>query len=227
MHIPLAIIPYHGPTELPILPVALNLDPQTAIHLQPQQHLVLDHATRRLPAIHALQLQLLQARVQIRHLGLQPLGLDLGVRRRLGDEELLRVQAGDLVGVRGRAVAGGELCVLRGEGGLLTGEAAEGVLGVAQAQVAGLVEGREGLGDARDGGFVGGYVEVGYCVPDELGLILLVMVREGTTTSKYGNVRLTDLPRVTSWFRLLLFVQTKLLVPGGLCLSSAVMMTVF
>jgi hypothetical protein len=178
MHIPLAIIAYHSPTELPILLVALNLDPQTAIHLQPQQHLVLDHAAHRLPSVHTLQLQLLQARIQVRHLGLQPLGLDLSVGRRFRDAELLRVQARDLVGVRGRAVAGGELGVLRGEGGLLAGEAAEGVLGVAQAQVAGLVEGREGLGDARDGGLVGGYVEVGYCVPDELGLLLLVMVRE-------------------------------------------------
>jgi hypothetical protein len=31
-----------------------------------------------------------------------------------------------------------------------------------------LVEGGEGLGNARDGYFVGGYVEIGYCMPDEL-----------------------------------------------------------
>ena len=64
---------------------------------------------------------------------------------------------------------GDELGVLAGEGGLLTRQAAEGVLGVAQAQVARLVEGAEGLGNAGDGGLVRGYVEVGYCVPDELG----------------------------------------------------------
>lgn len=81
----------------------------------------------------------------------------------------MRVEAGDLVGVRGGGVRGGELGVLGGEGGLLPGEAAEGGLGVAEAEVAGLVQGAEGLGDAGDGGLVWGYVEVGYCLLDELG----------------------------------------------------------
>jgi hypothetical protein len=58
--------------------------------------------------------------------------------------------------------------VLRGEGRELAGELAQGGLGLADAQVASLLEGGEGFVDARDGELVGVDVEVVDCVVDEL-----------------------------------------------------------
>lgn len=57
-------------------------------------------------------------------------------------------------------MGGCDFGVLAGEGGLVAGQAAEGGFGFAQAEFAGLVEGRQGFGDAGDGYFVRGYVEV-------------------------------------------------------------------
>jgi hypothetical protein len=107
-----------------------------------------------------------------------------------------------------------ELGVLRGEGGLLAGEAAQGVLGVAQAQVARLREGRQGLGDAGDGALVGGYVEVGYGMPDELvggELVSFVMcIAKGT---RAGDLRLRGL-------LLGAFLESVVVVMGILCVDS-------
>jgi hypothetical protein len=78
-------------------------------------------------------------------------------------------------------VGGGELGVLRGERRLGAREFAQRGLALAQALLARLLEDGEGLGDARDGGFVWRDVEVGDRVPDELQgvLVLLVKIRNG------------------------------------------------
>jgi ABC-type amino acid transport substrate-binding protein len=47
----------------------------------------------------------------------------------------------------------------------------QGIFGFAQAQVAGLLQSREGLVYARDGELVGEDVEVADCVVDELGIV--------------------------------------------------------
>lgn len=105
MHIPLAIIPHHRPRKLPIPLIPLDIDAQAAIHPKPQQDLVLDGvppaSTISVPALYALQLQLLQARPQVRQLAGQALRLHLEVGRGLGGAELLRVEPGDLRGVLG------------------------------------------------------------------------------------------------------------------------------
>lgn len=65
-------------------------------------------------------------------------------------------------------MGGDELRVLGGEDGLLPGQTSQGIFGVAEAQVARLVEGRKRFGDAAYGDLVRSYVEVGNCVPNEL-----------------------------------------------------------
>lgn len=66
------------------------------------------------------------------------------------------------------AVLRDELGVLRLHGRELAREAAEGVLGILDAEVARLLEGREGLVHAGDGDLVGLDVEVVDGVVDEL-----------------------------------------------------------
>jgi hypothetical protein len=83
MHIPLAIIPHHRPRPLAILFIPLNINPQAAIHFEPQQHLIVHQVPppRRGIPFNALQFQLLQPCRQIRRLQRQPLCLCLGVAR--------------------------------------------------------------------------------------------------------------------------------------------------
>lgn len=166
----LAVIPHDSPTPLALVLVALDVDPQAAVHLEPQQDLVVDGVppARGLIALHALQLQLLEPGVQVCGLLRQPLRLDLGVARRLGRPELLRVEAGNLAGVVGRRVAGHEVVVLRGERVELPRELLEGLLGVADPQVARLLQRRQRLVDPRDGELVRVDVEVFDGVVDKL-----------------------------------------------------------
>lgn len=58
--------------------------------------------------------------------------------------------------------------MLGGEGGELAGEFLEGGVGVVDAKIAGLLEGGQRFGDARDGILVGVDVEVVDSVGDEL-----------------------------------------------------------
>lgn len=60
--------------------------------------------------------------------------------------------------------------MLRIQGVEVAGEFSEGGFGFARAQFAGLLEGREGVVDARYGLFVGVDVEVADCVVDELSI---------------------------------------------------------
>lgn len=117
MHIPLAIIPHHSARKLPIPLVPLDIDAQAAVHPKPQQDLVLDGVARAAAAaaaaLDALQLQLLQARAQVRQLARQALRLHLEVGRGLCGAELLRVEARDLGRVLGGRVRAHQLRVLR------------------------------------------------------------------------------------------------------------------
>lgn len=186
MHIPLAIVPHHRPPPLTPILVPLNINPQAPIHLQPQEHLVVHGVPppRGLVALHPLQLQLLQARAQVRGPLRQALRLDLGVAGGLGRAELLRVEAGDLGRVVRRRVARHQVVVLRGERVELPRELLEGGLGVVDAQVARLLQGRDGVVDAPDGEFVRVDVEVVDGVVDEL-------ARVSCASRSFGGV---DLP---------------------------------
>ena len=66
-------------------------------------------------------------------------------------------------------------------------ELLEGGLGIAKAEVARLLESRDRFGDARDGDFVGGDVEVGDSVPDELERGLLVVSVCGSGGGRGAN----------------------------------------
>lgn len=170
MHIPLPIIPNHRPRPLPILFVSLNLNPQAAIHLQPQQHLIIHRISSPalLRALHALQLQLLQPRRQVGRLLRQSLGLHLGVGRRLGNAELVRVEARNGRRVVGKGVRRDQLAVLRVDRVELARELLERRVGVADVQLARLLQRRERFADAPDGELVGLDVEVVDGVVDEL-----------------------------------------------------------
>lgn len=172
MHIPLPIIPHHRTRKLPIPLIPLDIDAQAAIHPKPQQDLVLDGvpSTIRVPApLDALQLQLLQARAQVRELAGQALRLHLEVGRGLCGAELLRVEAGDLRGVLGGRVRRHQLRVLRLQGAQLPRELLQGLVGLLPLQVARLLQGREGVVYAGYGDLVWADVEVLDRVVDELG----------------------------------------------------------
>ena len=171
MNVSLPVIPHHrlGPLPIPLIP--LKVDPQTPVNLQPQQHLVIHRIPppRNLIPLHPLHLQLLQPRLQIRMFQRQPLCLDLRIARCFGGAELVSVEARDARGVIGAVVvSGGEVVVLGCEGGEMAGEFLEGGVGVMDAEVAGLLEGGEGLCDAGDGVFVWVDVEVVDGMGDEL-----------------------------------------------------------
>lgn len=142
MHIPLAVIPHHRPRPFAVLFVPLNIDAQAAIHLEPEQHLVIHGvpSARRGIALDALQVQLLQPRRQVRRLQRQALGLGLGVARRLGGAELVRVQARNRRRVVGRRVRRHQVVVLRCRGVELPRELLQRRLGVALAQLARLLQ---------------------------------------------------------------------------------------
>lgn len=106
--------------------------------------------------------------MQVGELAREPFRLHLEVGGGLGDAELLRVEARDVRGVRVGAVLGDDLGVLRLHRPQLAGEPAEGILGVLDAQVARLLEGRDGLVYAGYGDLVGLDVEVVDGVVDEL-----------------------------------------------------------
>lgn len=116
--------------------------------------------------LHPLSLQIRQARLQHLQLPLQPLTLNLDLGSSLRDPEFLRVQFADLGRMAHAVMRGDGLFVLGGEGGEVAGEFAEGVFGIADAEVAGLLEGGEGFVDAAQGEFIGLDVEVGDCVVD-------------------------------------------------------------
>lgn len=80
----------------------------------------------------------------------------------------MRVEARNRGRVRGRLVLGRELVVLRAERVELPRQAPEGRLGLLDLQLAGFLQGGEGLFDARDGRLVGRCVEVVDGVLDEL-----------------------------------------------------------
>lgn len=101
MHIPLPAIPNNRLGILPLL-IPLNVNAQASVDLQFQTNLIVDKPPLRIVAsLHTLQFQLLQSGLQIRELRRESLGLDLQIRRRLGNAELLRVEGGNLGGVRG------------------------------------------------------------------------------------------------------------------------------
>lgn len=69
MHVPFAIIPNNslGPLTIPLVP--LNVDAQASIHLEPQQHLVINWISAssiscRI-ALHALKLQLAKTSLEV------------------------------------------------------------------------------------------------------------------------------------------------------------------
>lgn len=128
MHIPFPIIPHHRARPLPILFIALNLNTQAPIHLETQQHLIINGIppAALLGAVDALELQLLQPGGQVGRLLGQALGLHLGVGGGLCDAELVRVEAGNGGRVVGGRVGGEELVVLGVDGVELAREALEG-----------------------------------------------------------------------------------------------------
>lgn len=171
MHIPLAIIPHHSARKLPVPLIPLDIDAQAAIHPKAQQDLVLDGvAGPAVPALDALQLQLLQARAQVRQLAREALRLHLEVGGGFGGAELLRVEARDLGRVLGGRVGRHELRVLRLQRAQLPREFFQRRVGLLPLQVARLLEGREGVVYAGYGDLVWADVEVLDRVVDELGL---------------------------------------------------------
>lgn len=136
MHIPLPIIPHHSARELAIPLVPLNINTKAAIHPKAQQHLVLDGVALWPTPLDALQLQLLQARAQVRQLAGQALRLHLEVGGGLRGAELLRVEPGDLGRVLGGRVRRHQLRVLRLQRGQLPRELLERLVCLLPLQVA-------------------------------------------------------------------------------------------
>lgn len=118
MHIPLAVVPHDGAAELAVLCVALDLDAEGAVDLEAQEDLVVDGVAAALlvvgGAVEALDLELLQAGVEVGGLLGEALGLHLGVGGGLCGAEFCGVEAGDLGGVGGGGVRLRELGVLGG-----------------------------------------------------------------------------------------------------------------
>lgn len=170
MHVPLAVVPHHRLGPLPVPLVALNVDPEAPVHLEPQKDLVVDRVPppRGLVALDPLQLQLLQPGVEVRGLLREPLGLHLRIARGLGRPELLGVQPRDLGGVVGGRVRRGEVLVLGCEGVELPVELLERRLLVPEVQVPGLLERGQRFADSRHCESVLVDVEVVDCGVDEL-----------------------------------------------------------
>lgn len=174
VHIALAIVAHDRLRPLAVPPIALQVNPQAAIHLQAQQHLVVDGIPPALRgiALDALQLELLQAGGQVGGLQGEALGIVLGVGGGLCGAELDRVEAGDVGGVVGGHVRLDQVVVARRLRAELPRELLERRLGLAHAQVARLLQRRQGLLDARDGELVRVDVEVVDDVVDELWALL-------------------------------------------------------
>jgi hypothetical protein len=172
VNIPLPVIPHHSARKFALLLIPLDIDTQAPIHPQAQQDLVLDGVAApgpsRIPALDTLQLQLLQPRPEVRQLAREPLRLHLEVRRGLCGAELLRVEPRDLGRVLGGGVRGDQLGVLRLEGAQLPGEFFQGLVGLLALEVAGLLEGGEGVVYAGYRYLVWADVEILDCVVNEL-----------------------------------------------------------
>lgn len=153
--VPLAVIPYDclGPLAVPLVP--LEVDAQAAVDLEPQQDLVVDGVPP--PgggggvALDALQLQLVQAGLEVGGGEGEALGVRLGVGGGLCGPELERVEARDARRVVRRRVRRHQVVVPRRVRRQLPAELLERRLGLARPEVARLLERREGLCDARDG----------------------------------------------------------------------------
>ena len=122
-----------------------------------------------LPSLHALSLQIRRHTREPLALLLQPLALDLQVRRLLRDLELLGVEFEDLGGVVGGVVLREGVAVVGAEGLVGAGELGQGGFEGLEVLRAELREGGEGVVDAEEGGGVVGDFEVGGALRDELG----------------------------------------------------------
>ena len=90
-HVCLAFIPHNDPGILPIT-ILLHIHIKFLIYLQHQAVRVIDHTpSRSISTIHTLQLQFLQARLQVCELGGKALRLNLQIVGGLGDAKFLRV----------------------------------------------------------------------------------------------------------------------------------------
>lgn len=113
-----------------------------------------------LPSLHALSLQIRRHTREPLALLLQPLALDLQVRRLLRDLELLGVEFEDLGGVVGGVVLREGVAVVGAEGLVGAGELSQGGFEGLEVLRAELREGGEGVVDAEEGGGVVGDFEV-------------------------------------------------------------------
>jgi hypothetical protein len=127
MHIPLCRIPHHRLRVQSRLRIWLHVNTQHAVHLELQQHLVVQRFLPRHAPILILP-QLRQRPPRPINVLLQPLPLELGLASLLCDFELCRIETQDLGGVRGRVVGLHGKCVRAVEGGQGAVESVQGGL---------------------------------------------------------------------------------------------------
>lgn len=177
MDVALAIVSHDGlgPVAVPL--VALNVDAQAAVDLEAQEDLVVDGIPATggggiVAAVDALELELLQAGLEVGGRLGEALDLDLGVAGGLGRAELARVEPRNVRRVVGRRVRRHEVVVLRRPRRQLSRELLERCFGLAHPQVARLLERRQGFADACYRELVWLDVEVVDGVVDELPLLV-------------------------------------------------------
>jgi hypothetical protein len=91
MHIPFAIIPNNSLRPLPIPLVPLNVDAQAPVHLEPQQHLIINWISAssiscRI-ALHALKLQLAKTSLEVGGRQSKALSVGLSISSSFGGAE--------------------------------------------------------------------------------------------------------------------------------------------